>query len=121
MTRVLRPGGRAVLTDFTEEAPLTEEEGEIALNGGLVPPLTADAVLEDVRAGGLEIDEVHECGDRIRPSYPEYFKRLGRLRPSLTAVLGEEKVAGQEEAMRHLLPIYRDKIGYLVITGRKPR
>lgn len=120
VVRVLRPGGRAVLTDFTEEAPLTEQDVKIALNGGLVPPFTESTVIEDVLGSGLVIDERVSCGDRIRRSYPAYFDRLARVRNELVAVLGEEKVANQEQSMRQLLPIYKDKIGYVVIAGHKP-
>jgi cyclopropane fatty-acyl-phospholipid synthase-like methyltransferase len=120
MVRVVRPGGRVVLTEFTEEKPLTEEELEIARAGGMERPRPADEVVAVARDSGLEIDEVVSCGDNIRRSYPEYFKRLERLRPHLVAALGEEKVDQQRDAMGKLLPIYRDKIGYLVITGHRP-
>jgi cyclopropane fatty-acyl-phospholipid synthase-like methyltransferase len=120
MVRVLRPGGRVVLADFTEEAPLTKREAEIALAGALEPPLPGPDVVDIVRVSGFTVDEILPCGDRIRRSYPAYFDRLGRLRPELVAVLGEEKVSNQEQAMLELLPIYRDKIGFQIITGHKP-
>ncbi|MBV9445827.1 MAG: methyltransferase domain-containing protein [Streptosporangiaceae bacterium] len=120
MVRVVKPGGRAVLTDFTAEAPLSSQEIEILHGGSMIPPQPVPSILEEVRSCGLTIDEAVSCGDRIRPSYPAYFERLTRMRPALEAAIGKDKVDGQEQAMRHLLPIYHDKIGYVIITGHKP-
>jgi cyclopropane fatty-acyl-phospholipid synthase-like methyltransferase len=120
MVRVLRPGGRIVLTDFTEEAPLTEREAEVLRAGALEPPLADSAVLAAVRGSGLAVDEVVACGDRIRRSYPAYFDQLAQQRGDMVADLGEEKIEAWEQDMRLLLAIYRDKIGYLIITGHKP-
>jgi cyclopropane fatty-acyl-phospholipid synthase-like methyltransferase len=120
MVRVVRPGGRVVLTEFTEEAPLTDEELETGRSGGMERPQPAETVLKVISESGLEIDDVLSCGDHVRRSYPEYFRRLERLRPNLVEALGEEKVDQQRDAMSRLLPIYRDKIGYLVVTGHRP-
>lgn len=120
MVRVARPGGRIVLTEFIEEIPLTAQETEILLAGAMQPPLRHDGILEAVRASGMVIDEVTDCGDRIRRSYPSYFDRLERHRDELIDSFGQERIQQQQEAMGMLLPIYRDKIGYLIITGHKP-
>jgi N-methyltransferase StaMA len=120
MVRVLRPGGRIVLTEFTEEIPLTERDAEVLRAGALEPPLLASEVVKVVRDSGLAVDEVVACGDRIRRSYPAYFDRFGRQRTELVAALGEEKVVNWEQGMLLLLAIYRDKIGYLILTGHKP-
>lgn len=118
--RVLRPGGRVVLTEFIEEIPLTREEVEILLAGAMHPPLRNFDLLEVARTNGMVVDEVINCGDRIRRSYPAYFDRLDRHRSHLIAAFGEERVDQQREAMATLLPIYRDKIGYVVVTGQRP-
>jgi cyclopropane fatty-acyl-phospholipid synthase-like methyltransferase len=120
MVRVLRPGGRAVLTEFAEEAPLTEEEVGILRAGALAPPLMAPHFIDVVRSSGLAVDEVVDCGERIRRSYTEYFERFARLRPGLVAEYGEDKVDEHEQGLRMLLPIYREKIGYLIVVGHKP-
>ena len=118
--RVCRPGGRMVLTEFVEEIPLTEPELQILAQGAMQPPLRYDDLLEGFREGGIAIDDVHECGDRIRHSYPAYFDRLDRHRDHLVEAFGNERVEGQRQAMATLLPIYRDKIGYVVATGHRP-
>jgi len=118
--RVCRPGGRMVLTEFVEDIPLTEPELQILAQGAMQPPLRYDDLLEGFREGGIAIDDVHECGDRIRHSYPAYFDRLDRHRDHLVEAFGNERVEGQRQAMATLLPIYRDKIGYVVATGHRP-
>jgi cyclopropane fatty-acyl-phospholipid synthase-like methyltransferase len=120
MLRVLRPGGRVVLTEFTREVELTDEEASILALNGLQPPLPATELTELIRAEGLELLKVHECGDNIRRSYPAYFDRLASRREDMVAAYGQERVAMQEQGMQVLLPIYRDKIGYLILTARKP-
>jgi SAM-dependent methyltransferase len=119
--RVLRPGGRMVLTEFVEEIPLTPEEVEILLDGATHPPLPYSDLLELIRASGLVVDEAVGCGDHIRRSYPAYFDRLDRSRSYLVETFGEERVDQWREAMATLLPVYRDKIGYVVVTGHRPR
>jgi cyclopropane fatty-acyl-phospholipid synthase-like methyltransferase len=120
MVRVLRPGGRIVLTEFTEEVPLTERDAEVLRAGALEPPLLASEVVAAVRDSGLAVDEVVACGDRIRRSYPAYFDLFARRRTELVADLGEKKVVEWEQGMLLLLAIYREKIGYLILTGHKP-
>lgn len=120
MIRVLRPGGRVVLTEFVEEVPLTGEEADIVRAGALQPPLRYEDVLEVIRINGMVVDEVVDCGDRIKRSYSAYFDRLERHRDHLAGTFGEERIQQQQEAMGTLLPIYREKIGYLIVTGHKP-
>jgi N-methyltransferase StaMA len=117
--RVLRRGGRIVLTEFIEEIPLTSDEVVILAGGAMNTPLRSAQLLDLIRASGMEIDDVVDCGDRIRRSYPAYFDRLDRHRGHLVDTFGEGRVDGQREAMATLLPIYRDKIGYLIVSGRR--
>jgi N-methyltransferase StaMA len=120
MARVARPGGRIVLTDFTCEVPITADEAAILRASGLEPPLPAAEAIEVVRANGVLVDGVEECGDNIRRSYPAYFERLARRRGDLVDAFGEDRVSDQEQEMEPLLAIYRQKIGYLILTGHTP-
>ncbi len=117
--RVVRPGGRIVLTEFVEETQLAPEEVEILLSGAMQPPLGRAELLEAVGESGIVVDDVLDCGDRIRPTYPAYFDRLDRQRAHFVQAFGEERVEAQRRAMSILLPIYRDKIGYVVVTGHR--
>lgn len=117
MVRVARPGSRIVLTDFTSEAPLTADEEAILRASGLEPPLPLAEAVGIVAANGVVVDDVQECGDNIRRSYPAYFERLARRRGEFVDAFGEERVSSQEQEMEPLLAIYREKIGYLILTG----
>jgi cyclopropane fatty-acyl-phospholipid synthase-like methyltransferase len=121
MNRVLRPGGRVVLTDFTEEIPLSDQETEILRAGALEPPPRKPGALEVIRGSGFVVDEAIGCGDRIRRSYAAYFDRIDRNRAQFVAALGEERVKQWEEAMHMLLAIYAEKIGYLIVVAHKPK
>ncbi len=117
--RVTRPGGRIVLTEFLEETPLDEGELEILRAGAMQAPPRFAPLLEQIDGAGIAIDDVVDCSDNIRRSYPAYFERLDRQRAFLVEAFGEERVDGQRAAMSVLLPIYRDKIGYVVVGGRR--
>lgn len=120
MVRVLKPGGRVVLTEFLEEVPLGDEEIAILHAGAMHQPLGHDELLEVVRANGVTIDDVVSCGDRVRRSYAAYFDRLERYREVYAQAFGEERLRQWQGAMQTLLPTYRDKIGYVIISGHKP-
>jgi cyclopropane fatty-acyl-phospholipid synthase-like methyltransferase len=119
MVRAVRPGGRVVLTDFTEEVPLTGAEIAILRRDALQPPLPAEELVAVVRDSGLAVDDVDDCGDRIRPSYDAFLDMLTRVRPAMVAKVGEEVFGMQERSIREHMPIYRAKTGYLIITGHK--
>jgi cyclopropane fatty-acyl-phospholipid synthase-like methyltransferase len=121
MARVVRPDGRVVLVDFIEEIPLAENEVEI-LFGNNVPmerPLPFAEVVDQVRESGLEVAEALSCGDRIRRSYPAYWERVAHIKSHLNATLGAERIADHLGFMNIMLPIYHDKIGYVIITAQK--
>lgn len=120
MRRVLRPGGRLVLTDFTHREPLTDEEADIVRAGALQPPLPLPEIVAELEGHGFVDDEATEWGDRIRRSYDAYLERIARHRDVLVEAFGEERVQAQAEAMRTLLAIYRAKIGYAVLVAHRP-
>jgi ubiquinone/menaquinone biosynthesis C-methylase UbiE len=120
MARVLRPGGRFVITEFTEETPLTAGDVEVLKFGEMAKPLTSSGVLDVITAAGFVVDEFVNCGDKIRRTFTEYFEHVARRRQVLATAHGKEKVAMYEHGMRPLFDICRTKMGYIVVAGHKP-
>jgi cyclopropane fatty-acyl-phospholipid synthase-like methyltransferase len=120
MLRVLRPGGRVVLTEFTEEVALTEQESEVLRFSAMQSLLPSLEFIDLLRSSGFVVDEFVNCGDRVKRTFTAYFERLARLRTGLVAAYGEEKVDKYEHGMVPLLSIARNKMGHVIVAGRKP-
>ncbi|HEU5108991.1 MAG TPA: class I SAM-dependent methyltransferase, partial [Micromonosporaceae bacterium] len=119
MYRVLRPGGRFSLSEFTEEVPLSDSDHEVIGFGAMSPPLPARTLLDLVRDCGFVVDEFELCGDRVRRTYDAYFEQIARRRAELAAAYGEEKVGMYEHGMVPLFDICREKMGYIIVSGYK--
>jgi cyclopropane fatty-acyl-phospholipid synthase-like methyltransferase len=120
MARVLRPGGRIVLTDLTQEVSLTEQDIDLLRAFTMKPPLPSLELVDLVRSSGFVVDEFVSCGDRVRRYYTAYFEQVARRRAELVAAYGEKKVDKYEFGMVPLLGLCQEKIGYVIIAGRKP-
>ncbi|ONI76351.1 hypothetical protein ALI144C_37505 [Actinosynnema sp. ALI-1.44] len=120
IARVLRPGGRYVITEFTADAPLTADDIEVLKFGEMSAPLPVSGVLDTVTAAGLVVDEFVSCGDKIRRTFTEYFAHVARRREALADAHGAEKVAMYENGMRPLFDICRTKMGYVIVAGHRP-
>ena len=120
MLRVVRPGGRVVLTDLAESAPLSDRDRQVLEDFTLVPPGTPLAVLDLVRDIGFDIEEFVNCTDRIRPSFRAHYERVRQRRAELAAAHGEEKIEEFLRDMPAVLDVLSTKLGCVVIAARKP-
>lgn len=119
MARVLRSGGRVVVTDFTTEIPLTEQDTEVLGFGAMEPPLRTQEFVDLIRDTGFIVDEFVSCGDRVKRFYTAYFEQIARRRTELVATYGQETVDKYQHGMAPLFAICRDKMGYVIVAGRK--
>jgi cyclopropane fatty-acyl-phospholipid synthase-like methyltransferase len=119
--RVLRPGGRFVFSEYPRLAELTPEEREI-LKGNAIfdPPAALTEVVRTAEAAGFEVLEGLDCGDRVRRTYVEFFDKLAGQRAELAAVYGGERVDALERGIGAVFGLCREKVGYLILTCRKP-
>ena len=119
--RVLRPGGRFVFTEYPRLAELTPEETEI-LRGNTIydPPAGLAQVTRLARAADFEVLEGVDLSGNVRRTYDEFFAALTEQRHTLASVYGEERIALFQRGITAVFELCREKIGYLVVTCRKP-
>ncbi|TMR35716.1 methyltransferase domain-containing protein [Actinomadura geliboluensis] len=120
MFRVLRPGGRCVFTDYPRLSDPTDAEMAVLRDAALFDPAPAGEIVKRAEAAGFEILEALECARNVRRYYDEVLVRLESLRPVLDADYGPEKMAMFEQALKTSYGICRERLGYLIVTCRKP-
>jgi SAM-dependent methyltransferase len=119
--RVLRPGGRFVFSEYPRLAELTVEESAI-LKGNTIydPPANLAEVTGLARAAGFEVLAGTDLSDHVRRTYDEFFVALAEQRDVLASVYGEDRIAMFQRGITLVFQLCREKIGYLVVTCRKP-
>lgn len=107
IARVLRPGGRLVLTDFFQRSPMTEQDAADALSGAMMTHADRSQYPGWADAAGLVISEDLDVTENvIRPTYLE-FARLSRE-------------AGMPEAEAAWTTLaHKPELGYMVLTAIK--
>lgn len=120
--RVLRPGGRIVVTDQLQLAPMSEENAKLvrdhldAMHAS--PLLDADAYRELVAESGLELLEFHDLSKHVQLTGTRVLETVERRHDELLAHYGE--------AVIPILDLFRDpaglvpELGYLLFVGRRP-
>lgn len=120
--RVLRPGGRIVVTDQLQLAPMNEENAKLvqdhldAMHAS--PLLYADAYRALVRESGLELVEFHDISKHVQLTGIRVLETVERRYDELLARYGE--------AVIPILDLFRDpaglvpQLGYLLFVGRRP-
>lgn len=121
-SRVLRPGGRIVVTDQLQLAPMSEENARLvqehldAMHAS--PLLYADAYRELVAESGLELVEFHDISKHVQLTGFRVLETVERRYDELLAQYGE--------AVIPILDLFRDpaglvpELGYLLFVGRRP-
>lgn len=120
--RVLRPGGRIVVTDQLQLAPMNEENAKLvqdhldAMHAS--PLLYEDAYRALVRESGLELVEFHDISKHVQLTCIRVLETVERRYDELLARYGE--------AVIPILDLFRDpaglvpQLGYLLFVGRRP-
>ncbi|MGQ0843576.1 MAG: SAM-dependent methyltransferase [Sporichthyaceae bacterium] len=107
IARVLRPGGRLVLTDFFQRSPMSEQDAAEAMSGAMMTHADRARYPEWADAAGLEIVEDLDVTEHVvRPTYLE-FARLAREAGAPDAEAGWTKLADTPQ------------LGYLLLTARR--
>ncbi|PSJ24955.1 SAM-dependent methyltransferase [Streptosporangium nondiastaticum] len=118
--RVLRPGGRVVLTDFFERAPIPAA-GQAAvrryLHDFMMTMVTAESYPPLLRGAGLWLEEFLDISDQtLEKTFVLLSERISAAKQRLTEEFGEEMVDQFDPG--DLVGI--KEFGYLLLVARRP-
>jgi ubiquinone/menaquinone biosynthesis C-methylase UbiE len=119
--RVLRPGGRISLSDFSlEEA---DDQGRVADFMSALRlhrlPSTAEW-LEVVRGVGFEVEEYTQCGLRTYGRNGNYAKAAVAMRDEVATKVGETTMTEFTKKHNGFFKPRRNQIGYVIVSARRP-
>lgn len=119
--RVLRPGGIVALSDLTMEDGWSLAEAERyaeSMNINRMPSMPE--WLAALRAAGFEIEEYTQCGHRVLGPASRYRDAAEESRDALVASCGEASYTGMVQGMGMFLAPGPTRLGYAIISARKP-
>ncbi|NGO66883.1 SAM-dependent methyltransferase [Streptomyces boncukensis] len=122
LARVLRPGGRIAITEFSRERAMTDADAaRFAASIGINTLHTLDGWLDALTRAGFDIEEYTQCGPRVfgRRKW-KYLDHVDALRGDLTATFGAAAVAEFEDGVRPFFAPAAEHLGYVVIVAGKP-
>lgn len=121
LLRVLRPGGRITVADYTTEAGMTLQEAEeFAAGIGLSRLPTMSEWLGVLREAGFTVEEHTQCGPRVFGMGGKIVASAEALRDKLAAKFGDEVVDGLKQALTDFFTPGPERIGYAIVSARKP-
>jgi|YNPNPStandDraft_1061719.scaffolds.fasta_scaffold42419_1 Cyclopropane fatty acid synthase and related methyltransferases len=119
--RVLRPGGRFILTDVTEERSLSAEQRALLYGSFLLRSLeTIERYPMLVTATGFIVDDVIDISAQTKRTLQYVSDALTEKRETIRTLYGAELLATLEQVWPILATIQRDYLGYIVLAAHKP-
>ncbi|ONI76220.1 hypothetical protein ALI144C_36745 [Actinosynnema sp. ALI-1.44] len=121
--RVLRPGGRVVVTDFMLRQPITDPATAAlfatASTTFETAPIVPRAEYESlVRAAGLEVVEVADITEAVQPSWRVAAENMRKAWHTHTIKLGEREYHELVDTLERFGAC--PELGYVVVVARKP-
>lgn len=121
IARVVRPGGRVVLTDFFERAPIPDHKraavAQFYENWVMGPRVTIDDYPRLVREAGLRLVEVSDISEQVmRRTLEGIAERIAQDRKHIDSTLGAELADGL--GLSDLIEVW--ELGYLLVVAELP-
>ncbi len=119
--RVLRPGGRISLSDFSLESP--DPRDRLArfmdtLRLSRLPSLPE--WLGHLRSAGFDIEEYTQCGPRVLGRKAKYIEAAMARRQEIADKFGEAALSQFADRHNGFFAPRKDQVGYVIIAARKP-
>jgi ubiquinone/menaquinone biosynthesis C-methylase UbiE len=122
LRRVLRPGGRIVVSDFSLESAAEPERIATfmsTLKLGVLP--TLEEWIGLVRGAGLLLEEFTQCGPRVFGMKAKYLREAVHRRDEIENKFGAEALGAYARDHQGFFVPRKDQVGYVILTARKPR
>ncbi|NJC11479.1 ubiquinone/menaquinone biosynthesis C-methylase UbiE [Micromonospora profundi] len=119
--RVLRPGGRLTLSDFSRESDSDPRRLATFMASIKLTALPSLAEwTERVRAAGFEVEEYTQCGPRVYGRKAKFLEAATARRAEVVAKFGEDAVASFSRNTIGFFAARSDQVGYVIVSARKP-
>ena len=122
IARVLRPGGKVVLTDLLERAPVQPDlrpaVNDVLVAQRLSSPPTLDYYRNLAAETNLVLDELSDISEHTKKTTPRLAQSVRRHRDEIRAMYGDQ---GDDIAEAMLSPLaLMEEFGYLLLVAHKP-
>lgn len=120
IARVLRPGGRLILTDSYGKVPFTTIEMKLMHDGfqvnSYITPNEYETLLNSL---GLEVKELRDISENARNSYTAIMAATLQQETALRSIYGEEFLAQMQHTAPLLEAINHEKIALFLLVAEK--
>jgi cyclopropane fatty-acyl-phospholipid synthase-like methyltransferase len=121
--RVLRPGGRVVVTDFFVRGPIVDAWAKeiVAANDSVFesgPILTRQDYESAIQAAGLTVTEFTDIGNEVMPSFITAARNMRQAREKIRGLMSDEDFCRMTDSLERFAAV--PEIGYVLAVAGKP-